>query len=146
MLGFALLFAVLGWAIPKAFYYYVPTSYFYNVQSTKVTQTNFSDCPVTELKVMRQSRYDAQASRIVELAIVHDTIEHKVFLPATIKDQINDVFVIEKTNGYEPVYISLPMPCGAHKNEHYKWRLYITFSVEGFVKHSVIETENFLVL
>lgn len=145
MLGFSLLFMLLGWAIPQFFYTYMSTSYFYNVKSLEVKQTDFSDCPITELKVTRQARYGTQGARTVELAIMHDSVEHKINVSHELQEKLNAVFVIEKTDGYEPVYLSLELPCGADKNEHYKWRLYILFDVEGHAKRLVIETDPFLI-
>lgn len=141
---FAALFAFLGQFIPNIFYKMMPGDYFYKVRNLRVESIEYIDCPVTTLHVERYARYPTNGTRIVELQLIKpngEPIQYK--LTSDEKDKLNDTFVIETTDGYQPFNVELPLPCNVRYNQTYKWQLLVRFPIYGYMKEIEIQSEPF---
>lgn len=137
---FAIIFGLLGWAIPETYFRYFDKTEYYTVeQPVSVDQTIYQPCDDTVITLVRTALVDTIGEFEVDLRLIDvDGVQFNV-------NQAHITRVASIAGGKSVVRASYPLPCNLPDGVYF-WQATIRYHVNGIEKQYVYVTQTFQVL
>lgn len=137
---FAVIFGLLGWAIPETYFrYFDKTQYYVVEQPVSVDKTIYQPCEDTVVTLVRTALVDTIGEFEVDLRLIDvDGVQFNV-------NQAHISRVASIAGGKTVVRASYPLPCDIPEGVYF-WQATIRYHVNDIEKQYVYVTQTFQVL
>lgn len=134
----ALLFILLGTALPNLYFKYLDKNVYYKINSFETTSAVYKQCDLSTVVILRESKVDSSAKRVVDIVLRNE--DKEINIP--VHGLTADIF-IEK-NEAKTIQTDLQIPCNIPNGE-YRWLLKIAYTANDIPRYEVAKSNPFLV-
>ena len=137
MLLFGILFAVIGYAVPRTYYQFFDKTEYYKIKSPiEVEQKAYQPCQNVKVYLVRNSLIDSQGTSIINLSLLKENSRERV------SQQVKEVSM---TKGEGIIITSWQLPCNIEPGQYF-FEGSVKYKVRDFEKYTPFNTVNFEVV
>jgi len=137
MLLFGILFAVIGYAVPRTYYQFFDKTDYYQIKTPiEVEQVAYKQGQAVKVYLVRNSMIDSQGTSIINLSLLKENSRERV------SQQVKEVSM---TKGEGIIITSWELPCDIKPGQYF-FEGNIKFKVREFEKYAPFYTVNFEVV